>query len=161
MQSTTDLFGIPKHSNPPRSEVVLIDGFSNGLIGIMARVFTPEKARSVGTDLTYVNNRDFGDYILVNTPGVYFIGWYENDSSTGTVLGITRNTLAFSTVITDAAHNPYRLAFNSNNPSLVGMEVSVVAYLNADDKIHFISNSNAHPDGTGYFSMVRMTQIST
>jgi hypothetical protein len=94
------MLGTPKISNATQSEIVLrgasspspVSGY--GSTGIYVRVFHFNPV-AVGSDLTYTNDTTNGDYITVNTDGVYAIS-YTGTSPFADTLGVSINQSATS-----------------------------------------------------------------
>lgn len=91
--AVNDLLGIPRHQDPPRSEVWLRQGNTTagvGSAGTHIRCFSLPY-RNIGSEVTYVPSLIYGDSFVVNTTGNYHIFYSDYNGGGSNNIAITIN----------------------------------------------------------------------
>lgn len=156
-----DLFGIPRHQDPPRSEVWLRQGNATagvGSVGTKIRCFSLS-FRNMGSDITYVPSTVYGDKFLINTPGNYHIYYsdYNGGAINSTAITIDQPDLTTSPFTTPDANvlDICALPTASANTKCV-----YAGYLEAGVTIRANTNASAtatNTDGTVCFHITKMS----
>jgi hypothetical protein len=143
----------------PHSQIRLTQPNGYGSSGTFIRTFSHVDVNNGGSDLSYTSDSVNGDYITVNTAGVYAVDRSDSCQTSTPAIGISKN--ASGTQLSTAFANPgipgseqLTWGVGGNNGS---MHVSTVTYLSAADVIR-AHDQNLECDAAtfNYFNIIRL-----
>lgn len=92
----TDLAVAPIPTISPDSEIFLRNANGFGSTNTVIRQWAVVQ-ENVGTDLSLTQSGTDGDSITINTPGLYYLSYRDNNGSNGVNMSITRNQTSLTT----------------------------------------------------------------
>lgn len=157
--NTTQVFGVPRSDNPPRSSVLANTPTAHGSVGTFV-VCWQNNPESFGSAITYVKDLVNGDYFQINRDGVYTIDscLLSNGSQ---FYGVTLNTSAFDQqrdVFGFYITGPVLLTFSVQTLNNT-LAASCTRPLKAGDRLRMQDESNVFSTTTAV-SYMRVTQVS-
>lgn len=138
MQSAQESFGIPRRSNPPRSEIFVSS--SNGLgLGSGFHIFRYSNInKAVGSDIIYLDDVNLGAKFTVITPGVYSITVIAQFASAD-YIGISLNGGEFGNTLLgtsiQSVADANRLGMTTTTGANLSTAFTVSSFLNAGDVV--------------------------